>query len=268
MKPTLLIGAFFLSVSNIATAFNNNTMSCTDWPEWTPMYWMQEMIGIDCQENNRLPYYPPYARNMQGYQQSPYLPRSPATSLYSTQAFPSTQGAAWSRLYSPYQRQSSMWNNRAAFPQFSGNNLFPMNNRFTTPMNTGSPFGGMNPMTGSMTPIGSPFGGGMNPMGGSMMPMRSPFSGGMTPMNGSMMPMGSPFGGGMNPMGGSMMPMGSPFGGGMNPMSGGMMPMGMGSPFGGGFGGMPYGTPNLMGGSPFGGASRNPFRGNMMRPLF
>lgn len=72
MKARTLAVLFGLLVSMNASAswfgFNNNNNYYDDnsWPEWTPMYWMEEMMGgWDNDDNYR---YGPY-----GYAPNPYM---------------------------------------------------------------------------------------------------------------------------------------------------------------------------------------------------
>lgn len=215
MKVALLVGTFLLSSVNVASAFGNNNFSCTDWPEWTPMYWMQQMLGEDCDNVYGASYLPPYA-GTNAYQ-SPYMSQYSGMPA-SPYAMPQTQLNPYyiqqqqalinasnpylrNQAFNPYANQFPQWGNRSRFPNFSRNNVFPMvGNGFGSPM-------GMNPMGGSMMPMNM----GMNPMG-----MGSPFGGGF----------GMPYGAPMSPMGVGMTPFsGNPFGGSsMNPFQrGGMM---------------------------------------------
>ena len=42
----LLLGALTLTSSVHSSGFGGNS-GCNDWPEWTPMYWMEKMMGDD-----------------------------------------------------------------------------------------------------------------------------------------------------------------------------------------------------------------------------
>jgi len=223
--------------------FGNNN-GCNDWPEWTPMYWMEEMSGNNdnCYTGTYAgrgyggypnPYQSPsYAYGAGAYGASnPYLanpyPVNPYAS-YAPRGLPSAYGlnpyAARAGIY-PQTRKSRLYGSRrnkrsspfgtgglAGFPRFGGNNFtnpFSSFNRTSSPF---SSFGGASPWSSFTSP--------MSPMGFGGMP-------GLSPM--------SPFS--------PLSPMGGGFG---SPMSMGGMP-GM-SPLGG------------FGGNPFGGSSFMPFR--------
>jgi len=230
---------------------NFGNSDCNDWPEWTPMYWMEEMSGNNdnCYPGAYAaygyggylnPYQSPYAYGAGAYGASnPYLanpyPVNPYAS-YAPRGLPPAYGlnpyAARAGIY-PQNRASRLYGSRinkrsspfgtgglAGFPRFGGNN-------FTNPF---SSFNGIS--NGINNGISSPFSsfGGVSPWSSYTSPMFS-----MSPTS----PMG--FGGmpGLSPM----LPLGGGFG---SPMSMGRMP-GL-SPLGG------------FGGNPFGGSSFMPFR--------
>ncbi len=188
--------------------FGNNG-GCNDWPEWTPMYWMEEMSG-----NNDNCYSGAYAGRGYGAvypYQSPYGASAYATSPYGN-PYLANPYATQARVY-PQNRANRFYGSNTlnhykqksfpfgagvtSFPRFGGNNF---TNPFSSFNGTSSPFSsfGGSPWSNYTSPMG--FGGipGMNPM--------TPFS----PMGGfgSPMSMGLP---GMSPLGGFG---GSPFGGG------------------------------------------------------
>jgi len=198
--------------------FGNNN-GCNDWPEWTPMYWMEEMSGNNdnCYSGAyagrgyggaAYPYQSPYpysgaygAASPYGnpYFANPYVAGGYAPNPYAAQAgiYPQNRTR---RLYGSRKQRSSPFGTGGltGFPRFGGNNF---TNPFSSFNGTSSPFssfGGGSPWSSYTSPMG--FGGmpGMNPM--------TPFS----PMGGfgSPMSMGVP---GMSPLGGFG---GSPFGGG------------------------------------------------------
>ncbi len=200
--------------SNRWGGFGSNYGDCNDWPEWTPMYWMEEMSG-----NNDNCYPGAYAgRGFGGTAypyQSPY-PYSPYANPYfanpyiaGVNPYALNPYVAQARIY-PQNRTRGLYGSRqqrsspfgtgglTGFPRFGGNNF---TNPFSSFNGTSSPFssfGGGSPWSSYTSPMG--FGGmpGMNPI--------TPFS----PMGGfgSPMSMGMP---GMSPLGGFG---GSPFGGG------------------------------------------------------
>ena len=228
----LPIAIAFCTMSGSALAFpgdNNpffggsNNGCGTDWPVWTPMYWMEEMV--DAMRNNSsydncYPFqaygaYPPQTYN-------PYAPAiTPAQAMqYRIARNPAQILAYRQRALSPYalraypllRQQISPWSGirsrTSSFPfstAFGGqrgslSNLFGgRKNSSIMPFSSG--FGSSNPFS-SVSPMGSfgsPFGAGMSPlgMGGMGMPGMSPMSGmGMSPMGGGFSPFGgSPFGG-------------------------------------------------------------------------
>lgn len=206
---------------------NNNGYDNNDWPEWTPMYWMEEFFNND-DDNYPRSYggrYPnPYQNPYQSPYQSPayptrYIPAPYLGGQYAQrQGFPSYGAMPRQRGYGSRSGFGGLpFSNRGmtSFPSMGGSNF---SNPFSS-MGGGSPwssFGGSSPL--SMGGFGSPMG-----MGG--MP-------GLSSMGGGMGGFGSPF----SPM--------SP----MSPMSMGGMGMPGMSPFGG------------MGSSPFGGSGFSPFR--------
>lgn len=69
MKPTLklLCAALLLGASPYASAWGNNGWDWNEWPVWTPMYWMEEMVD-DNDWYGGGPYGPGYG----GYGYAPY----------------------------------------------------------------------------------------------------------------------------------------------------------------------------------------------------
>lgn len=199
--------------------FGNSNGDCNDWPDWTPMYWMEEMSGSDdnCDAAKYGGAYGGYANPYQSYQTpyaygagsagayNPYLanpyagrglPSAYGVSPYAAQAGVYPQGRAGS-AYGARNYRSSPFGSRGltGFPSFGGNNFA---NPFSSFSGAGSPFssfGGGSPWSSFGSPMG--FGGmpGMSPM--------SPFS----PMGGFGSPMAM----------GAMPGMGMP---GMSPLSG------------------------------------------------
>jgi hypothetical protein len=207
---------------------NNNGYDNNDWPEWTPMYWMEEFFNND---NND--YYPrSYGRYQNAYQ-NPY--QSPA---YSTQYMPAPYLGG---QYAPRQRLPSYGSmpRQRSYGTRSGFGGLPFSNRGMTsfPSMGGSNFSNPFSSMGGGSPWSS-FGGSPLSMGGFGSPMGM---GGMPGGFGSPMSPLSPMS-----MGGMGMPGG--FGSPMSPMSMGGMGMPGMSPFGG------------MGSSPFGGSGFSPFR--------
>lgn len=188
-------------------SFFGNSNGCNDWPEWTPMYWMEEMIG-----NNNCysgayggrygnPYqsaYSPYAANP--YLANPYMAQSP----YGYGRPPAYGALTRSNGlgFSPFGSRGM-----SSFPAFSGSGLSSPFSGFSGASSPFSSFGGGSPWSSFGSPMSSPMG--LGSLGG----FGSPFSP-MSPM--SMGTMGVP---GMSPFGG----MGSsmPFGGGGMPFGGG-----------------------------------------------
>ena len=235
----LPIAIALCTVSSSALAFpggnnnffaSNNNGCGTDWPAWTPMYWMEEMADMMRNNNNNNCYpnpaygaYPPtgynpyaavispQARQYQAQVAAAY--RNPYQAAYTQRAllpYALAQGRAPRQLAYPW---SGMTSRNAGFPFSSAmggqqgrfSQLFG-GRRNTSFMPFSRGFGSSNPFT-SMSPMGSfgsPFGGGMSPMSGmGMSPMGMGLPG-MSPMSGMGM---SPMGGGFSPFGGS------PFGG-------------------------------------------------------
>jgi len=238
----LPIAIALCSISGSASAFpgGNNSFfggsnnGCgTNWPVWTPMYWMEEMTDMmgnnnrnNCYPNQQAAYgaypqsaYNPYAvtasPQIRQYQQALISRQTPSQAAYIQRAllpYALAQGRVPRKLASPW---SGMTSRSTRFPfsstfgrqQGGFSNLFG-GRRNTSFMPFSNGFGSSNPFS-SMSPMGSygsPFGGGMNPMsmgglGMSPMTMGVP---GMSPMSGMGM---SPMGGGFSPFGGS------PFGG-------------------------------------------------------
>ena len=234
--------------------FGSNNGCGTDWPAWTPMYWMEEMADMmgngnnnNCFPNQAYGAYPPQAYN-------PYAASTipPQTRQYQAATYPNSyqRRAYVQRAASPYglaqnpalRRSTSPWSGmtsrtsglpfssafggqRGGFSNLFGGRRSSGFSPFSSGFGSSNPFSSMSPMSS----FGSPFGGGMSPMGMGMNPMSMGGMGmpGMSPMSGMGMP-------GINPMsmGGMGMPGMSPMGGmGMSPMSG-FSPFG-GSPFGG-----------------------------------
>jgi len=211
-----------------------NGYDCNDWPEWTPMYWMEEMVGDKpkCDEvgYGRYPYQSPVGYGAYPYA-SPYAGISPY-GIPQAPGYPAYGGASpylptpYAAVYGGALPARSVYGSRSRSPysSFSGGRSFPgyPNNAF------GSPF--------------SSFSGARSPFN-SFSANRSPFSsfGGGSPW--------SSFGSPMSPMtmGGMGSPMGG-FGSPMSPMSMGTMGMPGMSPFG-----------SLGGGYPFGGSGFRPF---------
>lgn len=197
IKNIGLVGLLWMLLINTVSSspWSNSQWDDNDWPEWTPMYWMEEFFGND-DDDFLKDYYRYRMLGLNSPYASSYARVSPYQSLYST---------------SPFFRSNRGFGSMMPMSSFgSGMNPWQM----------ASPMSGMNPWGGS--PFSS-FGGGL-PMQSGMFPMMSPMGmGGMNPLTSSMMsPMGMS---GMNPM---LSPMGI---GGMNPMSS-MYPMGV-SPFSG-----------------------------------
>jgi len=193
-------------LTSVQANWNNN--GCSDWPEWTPMYWMEKMMGVDDGCNTQqYPYQGntiPYAALSSGINGNALLSQYPA-SLFRQQPVRKVNNqnnAGYGylmnrRMYGqhPQYQRYPRWANGMGMNQFQGmNSGYPMMRQGFNPMTSGS--------------FGSP----MSSMGMSPMGMGSP----MSPMA-----MGSP----MSPMGfGSPMGMGSPmsYGGGrgFSPFSG------------------------------------------------
>ncbi len=200
-----------------------NGYDCNDWPEWTPMYWMEEMVGDKptCDElgySRGYPYQSSVAYG-RGYGVSPYA--SPYTTPY---AFPgsSAYGGA-----SPYA---------ASNPYAAYGARYPRNNLLGLGLGAGSPYSPYSRAGAYPRFPGSSFGNPFSSFSGA----QSPFSsfGGSSPW--------SSFGSPMS-MGGLGSPMGG-FGSPMSPMSMGTMGMPGMSPFS-----------SFGGGSPFGGSGFRPF---------
>lgn len=243
LKIIIIASLFGVAQSSIAKDFfgknnpwgnfggfgNSNGNNCSDWPEWTPMYWMEEMSGSNnCYPNaygggyaNKYPYQSPYAYPSSAYgtpPPNPYLANNQAYNPYAAGGMPPAYG------YNPYMAnmrgnpQANHFNgsrkstfsplgNRGltSFPRFGGSGLTNPFSSFSGASSPFSSFGGGSPWSsfGSpMSPMG--FGGGMpgmtpfSPMGGFGSPM-SPMSMGTM----GMMPGMSPLGGfGSNPFGG------------------------------------------------------------------
>lgn len=212
--------------------FNNNRFNGyddNDWPEWTPMYWMEEMFDND---NDRYrgryrPAYPPspYANAYPNPYANPYGSRSYANP-YAANPYLASQYPRLSSLYrrNPYSAFGSYPNARN--PYMSGFNPYRFGSGFN--QSPAIPFVGGSNYTNPLSSFSSPF---SSPLSG-ISPMSS-FGGFGSPLS----PM-SP----VSPM--SMGTMGMP---GMSPMS---SMGGFGSPFGG----------SPFGGSPFGGSGFSPFR--------
>jgi hypothetical protein len=231
-KLTLLLFIVISSVQTVSAKnwFGNNHRwggggwghndDCNDWPEWTPMYWMEEMAGNDddCFDGRyRYPAAYPPLNYPSVYQQSyPYA-------------------GAGTYALSPYAaRRYAGPLGRGIYPP----RLAPLRNGIYPPGNPmpGYGFSSMPRFPASSLGFGSPggFSSPFSSMGGLGYP-------GMSPM--SSYPPASPFSP-MSPMGG--------LGGFGSPVS----PWSMGSPMGGGVG-TPW---NSFGGSPFGGSGFSPFR--------
>ena len=261
-QKLFILGVLLVSSQVIASPFGNwggnkwgknswggNSFGsgCNDWPEWTPMYWMEIMIGTDDCDEYKAKYYSGLRTPYSGYPASNYNqaylnPYNP----YGQQHQPGTAIPYTSPYgYQHYQKRYYPMNNRGQLSRYSS---FPMFGQGRSPFsNKGRGF----PAMGS-------FGSGFNPMGGGL----------GSPM-GAMSPMG--FGSPMSPMGfGSpMSPMG--FGSPMSPMGFGspMSPMGFGSPMSPMGFGSPMSSMNPLGGG-FGGASplgMNPFSSGMRSPF-
>ena len=172
---------------------NNNGYDDNDWPEWTPMYWMEEFFNNN--DDDRYPrsyapspYAQPYGGRFPNAYQNPY--QSPAHSTrYVPAPYRGGQYAPRQRFQSygamPRQRAygsrsgfgGSPFSNRGmtSFPSMGGSN-------FSSPfssMGGGSPwssFGGSSPL--SMGGFGSPMGMGGMP-GGFGSPMSPMSMGGM-----------------------------------------------------------------------------------------
>ncbi len=211
-----------------------NGNNCNDWPEWTPMYWMEEMMdnndncypsyGYAGGYSNINPYQSPYPYGAGGYTgispyANPYLanPYMAQAGVYPQTNTRSMYGA---RKYGSqkYKRSSPFGiGGLTGFPRLGGN-------RFANPFSSFN--GGSSPFSSPFSSFGSgsPWSSYSSPMSFGAMPGMSPFS-----------PMGS-FGSPMSPM--SPMSMGTLGMPGMSPMSGfGGSPF---SPFGGGSSFMPF----------------------------
>ena len=237
-KKLLVVGVIVTSSQATASPFGNfggnnfggNKLGgsgfgsgCNDWPEWTPMYWMEKMMSSDKDCNSA--YYPrssavPYG----GYgapspyntaYASPYGGAQGAHGQYGQQRYPANRYPA--NAYNGYSAYGNPYANSYANRGYAGSaNSMPMMNRGMG----GSPsYGrGSSGFPGFSQGLGQGFGQGFSPFSGR--------SGGFPSM--------SSFGGsGFNPfssMGGGMSPMG--FGSPMSPMGLGspMSPMGFGSP--------------------------------------
>lgn len=74
MKTRMIAVVFGLLVSLNASAgwfgSNNNGWDDNDWPVWTPMYWMDEMMNEWDDDDD---YYGPYGYNPYMYGQNPYM---------------------------------------------------------------------------------------------------------------------------------------------------------------------------------------------------
>ena len=222
------------------SGWGNNT-DCNDWPEWTPMYWMEKMFDDkpECDDLRRTYYggssyqarYPAVGAGLYG--RSPY-----GLNRYSPYPY-----SAGGRLYPAYPGRIGRYG--SAVPPF-------FYNRFAT---TGVPFGGANRFGSPLSsPFSSPFSSSLSsPYNsfGAMPGMGSPSGFSASPVLPFASPMayGSPMGGlggmpGLSPMS-STWSMGAPMSGlglpGMSPMS----PYSSLSPFGGGLGGFssPFSSP-------------------------
>lgn len=184
-------------------SFFGNNNGCNDWPEWTPMYWMEEMAGNNdnCYSGAYggrygSPYqslyspYSPYAGGVNPYMANPYLGASP----YGYPRLPA-YGAGLPRGGTGFPALGN--SSFSSFPSFGGNSFSSPFSSFSGSKSPFSSFGGGSPWSSFGSPMSSPMG-----LGG----FGSPFSP-MSPM--SMGTMGMP---GMSPMS-SMGGMGSPFGG-------------------------------------------------------
>ncbi|MCK5726551.1 MAG: hypothetical protein KAH22_06985 [Thiotrichaceae bacterium] len=222
-KKTLTISGLFLigmsQFSNTALA-NWNSSGCNNWPEWTPMYWMEKMMDDSNDCDTMQSYYQgvnaAYARSAiqqnnanQGRTSVPYSALS--AGINGNELLSQYPASAFRRYpIKKYQKKSSQYGYPMAMPMNQyGRGGFPMMGQDFNPMGSRTGFGSGIPMAN----FGSP----MNPMGGSKMPMGN-FGSPMSSMGGSGMPMGN-FGSPMSPMGG--------FGSPMSPMGMG----GFGSPF-------------------------------------
>jgi hypothetical protein len=222
---------------------------CNDWPEWTPMYWMEEMAGNndDCFDGRyrypRSQAYPPR------YPAQVYPPRYPGQAYPQPyqQAYPYAGAGAYGvRPYAARSYPAPLA--RGIYPP----RLTPLRNGIYPPSNllSGYGLGSIPRLPASSFGYGSLFsspGGFASPqssLGGFAYP-------GMSPMS-SFSP-ASPF----SPMGGLGSPLSpiSPWSMG-SPMSSGMGFPGMSPLSGGGFG-APWSS---FGGSPFGGSGFSPFR--------
>ncbi len=189
--------------------FGGNNNLCNDWPEWTPMYWMEEMSGNNdnCYYSGN-GYYNPYQSAYGGYG----IPLGYGGAYGATNPNPYSRGRlpayGLPPSYIPRVPRSGFRSNR--FPQFGNRGLtgFPsygsaFSNPFSSfsgskspfssfsggsPWNSYSPlgFGGVGGMPG-MSPM-SPF----SPMGGFGSPMSMGGMPGMTPFSSFG---GNPFGG-------------------------------------------------------------------------
>jgi hypothetical protein len=186
VKNISLVGLLggLLSSAASASPWSNNIWDDNDWPEWTPMYWMEEFFGND--DDDFMKDY--YRYRMQGVYSpysSPYTQFSPYQSPYAMPPFPRANRGFGSMMpMSSFGNGMNPWQMKSLM-----NDVGP----WGSPSSPFSNFGGGFPMQGGVFPMMSPMGmGGMNPMSSSMM---SPMGMGMNPMN-SMNPMGmSPFSG-------------------------------------------------------------------------
>ena len=203
---------------------------CNDWPEWTPMYWMEKMSDDkpDCDDLrnayfNRYRFQSVYPQAGAGlYPVSPY-------GVNTANRFPTNSG-----LYPPLSGRIGRYGSTVppfAYRQFSSYGATPGLGRMPFASTYAPPYA---------SSFASPF----PPLAGlgrypginnsmSSFPPVSPFS--------SFSPMSSPMGGGLSGFGSPMLP---------------VSPWSMGSPMGGGFG-SPW---NRFGGSPFAGSGFSPFR--------
>lgn len=234
MKSSRMVGLLVVGLSQMITPVqaNWNNSGCNDWPEWTPMYWMEKMTGND-QDCDVMRSY--YQGVNAGYAQSAL--QQPNTMPMSSSLSRSTYGVPYSALFSgvngnevlsqypasafrqPVRKLGKQRNAMYGYPM--GRSLYGQQFQSFPRWGNGMSANRFGSMGSGFPMMGQGFGSGM-PMGGfgSPMSMGSPMSpmGFGSPMS---MGMGSPMG--MSPMGtggfGSPMSMGG--GRGFNPFSGG-----------------------------------------------
>ncbi len=276
-------------------SFSNNGYDDNDWPEWTPMYWMEEFLGDDDNNYNygRYRSAPNYANRYGANQPYGRVDQRPLVSPYAVPygnfpyatapSYTTVPHAVAPRVYSPPLQPQSLYGAApygARVPnvvprQFSNNSMIPYPpNRSgnTMPFLGGGRSFGNNFNTNNFS---RPFSSGGFPGMSGMTPQRG-FGGGfpsMGPMGmGSMYPTPSPmggFGGFGSPLS-PMSSMGSPMSA-MTPMSPmsmgtmgmpGMSPMGgFGSPMSSMSSPMSMGTMGMPGMSPMSSFGGSPFGG-------